>query len=495
MERAATLHLFELIGDCRRTHEEKKVEITGLTEDSREVGPGYLFAALEGSRARGTNFIPDALKNGAAAILAPPGSELGTEAPPQTILITDETPRRRFAQMAARFFPGQPRTVAAVTGTNGKSSTATFLRELWRGAGNKAASIGSLGVEGDGPVSATSLTTPDPVTLHRHLMALAEAGIEHCVLEASSHGLDQYRLDGVRVSAAAFLNLTHDHLDYHGNNEAYLAAKERLFSDVMVPGSVAVLNAAAHESLRIEEMCRARGHSILTFAGANSDIRLHSRQNENFGQRISIDLLGKRYDLFIPLPGAFQIQNMMAASGLAIATGMAEDMVAHGLTRLSGVRGRLELVARAPNGALIFVDYAHTPDALAAALTGLRPYITGRLIVLFGCGGDRDASKRPQMGSAATDLADLVFVSDDNPRNEDPAAIRRDIMAACPSAIEIGGRGEAIAAAVSELRDGDVLLIAGKGHERVQVVAEQTVPFDDGEVARRAVTARSRCPA
>ena len=493
MERAAALRLFELIGDDRQAQDGKDVLITGLTADSRQVAPGYLFAALDGSRARGADFIPEALKNGAAAILAPPGTELGTDAPPHTILMTDEAPRRRFAELAARFFSHQPETIAAVTGTNGKTSTATFLRELWRGTGDKAASLGSLGVEGDGPTSAAALTTPGPVTLHRALAALAEAGVENCVLEASSHGLDQYRLDGIKVSAAAFLNLTRDHLDYHGDEATYLAAKARLFTEVMAPGGTAVLNTEAPQAAHLEDLCRARGHRILSFAGADSDIRLHARQDEDFGQRIALELLGKRYDLFIPLPGAFQVRNMMAAAGLAIATGMEEDAVAAGLPKLAGVRGRLELAAHVPDGAPIFIDYAHTPDALAAALAGLRPCAAGRLIVLFGCGGDRDAGKRPQMGEIAADLADLVFVSDDNPRNEDPASIRREIMAACPEAIEIAGRGEAIAAAVAELRDDDVLLIAGKGHEQGQIVAERTIPFDDGEVARRAAIARARC--
>jgi len=492
MERAATLHLFELLEDRSQTHEGKEVEIAGLTADSRQVGQGYLFAALDGSRARGADFIPEALKNGATAILAPPGTELGTKAPSNTILITDKNPRRRFAELAARFFSRQPKTIAAVTGTNGKTSTATFLRELWRGKGNKAASLGSLGVEGDGPISEASLTTPDPVTLHRVLMALAEAEVEYCVLEASSHGLDQYRLDGVRVSSAAFLNITRDHLDYHGDDESYFTAKERLFTDVMAPGGTAVLNAEAPQLERLEGVCRARGHRIITFAGPDSDIRLHSRQDEEFGQRIVLKLFGKSYDFRIQLPGAFQVDNMMAAAGLAIATGMAEDAIADGLSRLSPVRGRLELAARAPGGTPIYIDYAHTPDALSAALAGLRPHAKGRLIVLFGCGGNRDAGKRSQMGEIAANLADLVFVTDDNPRNEDPALIRRGIIATCPNAIEIAGRSEAIAAAIAELRQDDILLIAGKGHEQGQILAERTIPFDDGEVARRAITARSR---
>ena len=492
MERAANLRLFELTEEGREAHEGKNVEITGLTSDSRDVRPGFLFAALDGSRARGADFIPEALKNGAAAILAPPGTGLGDTAPGTATLISDANPRRRFAEMAARFFERQPHSIAAVTGTNGKSSTVTFIRELWRGGGAKAASLGTLGVEGDGPALDASLTTPDPVLLHRTLARLAEDGVTRCALEASSHGLDQYRLDGVRVSAAAFLNLTRDHLDYHGDLETYLAAKARLFGDIMAPGGHAVLNAESPYYQNLADICRARNHRILSFGGGEADIRLISRRDENFGQRIELELLGNAYKLFIPLPGAFQIQNMMAAAGLAIATGMAEDAVAAGLARLAGVRGRLELVSRLDNGAPVYVDYAHTPDALEAALTALRPNIAGRLILLFGCGGDRDTGKRPQMGEIASRLADMVFVSDDNPRYEDPASIRREIVAACPDAIEISGRGEAIAAAVAELRQDDLLLIAGKGHEQGQSIAERMIPFDDGEMARRAVMAHAR---
>ena len=490
MERAANLRLFELIGEGREAHEGEEVEITGLTSDSRDVRPGFLFAALAGSRARGADFIPEALKNGAAAILAPPGTGLGDAAPSAACLISDDNPRRRFAEMAAHFFGRQPRTIAAVTGTNGKTSTATFLRELWRGLGEKAASLGSLGVEGDGPTTAVALTTPDPVTLHQTLAALADAGVTHCALEASSHGLDQYRLDGVRVAAAAFLNLTRDHLDYHPDLTSYLDAKARLFSEVMAPGSHAVLNGEAPQYQHIAEICRARGHTMLRFGGDGADIRLVSRRDENFDQRIELELLGKSHELLISLPGAFQVQNMMAAAGLAIATGMSEDEVAAGLPLLAGVRGRLELVSRLDNGAPVYVDYAHTPDALDAALSALRPHTGGRLLLVFGCGGDRDAGKRPDMGDIAARLADVVFVSDDNPRFEDPAAIRRDIIAACPGAIEIAGRGEAIAAAIGELRKNDVLLIAGKGHEQGQIIAERVIPFDDGDVARRIVTAR-----
>ena len=494
MERAAELRLFELTGQGRRAHEGKDVEITGLTSDSREVRPGFLFAALDGRRARGAEFIPEALRNGAAAILAPPGTGLDDAAPTAACLITDDNPRRRFAEMAARYFARQPRTIAAVTGTNGKTSTATFLRELWQGRGHKAASLGSLGVEGDGPISAAALTTPDPVTLHHTLAALADAGVAHCALEASSHGLDQYRLEGVRLTAAAFLNLTRDHLDYHRDLESYLAAKARLFDDVMAPGSHAVLNADSPHYEYIAEICRTRSHTIIGFGGTAGEIRLLSRTDENFGQRIALELFGKVYDLSISLPGEFQVQNMMAAAGLAIATGMTGDEVAAGLPLLTGVRGRLELVARMPGGAPIYIDYAHTPDALEAALVALRPHIRGRLIVLFGCGGDRDTGKRPQMGEIAARLADRVFVSDDNPRSEDPAAIRREIIATCRGAVEIDGRGEAIAAAIAELRDDDLLLIAGKGHEQGQSIAGRMIPFNDGEVARQAVLAQSRAP-
>ena len=500
MGRAANLRLFELTEESQPAHEGKDVEINGLTSDSRDVRPGYLFAALDGSRARGADFIPEALRRGAAAVLAPTGITLATAAPNAAAnaatLITDDIPRRRFAEMAAHFFARQPRTIAAITGTNGKTSTATFLRELWRGAGRRASSLGSLGVEGDGPVSAAALTTPDPVALHRTLAALAEADVAHCALEASSHGLDQYRLDGVRLVAAAFLNLTRDHLDYHRDLESYFAAKTRLFSDVMAPGGDAILNRESPYGRRLADICRARGHRVLWFGaggdGDKCDIRLVARADEDFGQRITLDLLGKTYELILSLRGAFQVSNLMAAAGLAIATGMSADEIAAGLPMLTGVRGRLELVSRLANGAPIFVDYAHTPDALSAALNALRPSSSGRLIVMFGCGGDRDAGKRPLMGEVAADLADVVFVSDDNPRNEDPATIRREILAACPDAIEIDGRGEAIAAAIAEMRQDDVLLIAGKGHEQGQIIGERTIPFDDGETARRAVMAQSR---
>ena len=495
MERAATLHLFELTGESQAAHEGENVNITGLTSDSRDVRPGFLFAALDGSRARGADFIPEALRLGAAAILAPPGTRLDGAAPNTAHLITDDNPRRRFAKMAARFFVRQPRTIAAVTGTNGKTSTVTFLRELWRADGRRAASLGGLGVEGDGPSAAAALTTADPVWLHRTLANLADADVAHCALEASSHGLDQHRLDGVHLSACAFLNLGRDHLDYHHDLDSYFAAKARLFADVMRPGGDAVLNADSPHSQRIAEICRARGHRILWFGESAGDVRLVGRQDENLGQRLKLELLGKQYDLVISLPGAFQTYNMLAAAGLALATGMSADAIAHGLPRLTGVRGRLELAARLENGAPIFVDYAHTPDALEAALDGLRPNVRGRLIVLFGCGGDRDAGKRPQMGAIAADLADVVYVSDDNPRYEDPVAIRREILSACPDAIEIGDRGEAIAAAIAELGEDDLLVIAGKGHEQGQSIAGRTIPFDDGETARRVVNAQLRAPA
>ncbi len=493
MERAATLRLFELTGESQAAHVEVEVDITGLTSDSRDVRPGYLFAALDGSRVAGADFIPEALRLGAAAVLAPPGTSPEGAPPNAARLITDDNPRRRFAEMAARFFVRQPRTIAAVTGTNGKTSTVTFLRELWRGSGHRAASLGGLGVEGDGPTSAAALTTPDPVALHRTLAALAEANVAHCALEASSHGLDQHRLDGVRLSACAFLNLTRDHLDYHHDLETYFTAKARLFDDVMAPGGDAVLNADSPYTPRLTEICRARGHRVVMFGESEGDVRLMARSDEEFGQHIELELFGKPYNLDIPLPGAFQVQNLMAAASLALVTGMGSDDVAAGLPHLAAVRGRLELAVRLDNGAPIYIDYAHTPDALSAALGSLRPNVSGRLIVLFGCGGDRDAGKRPQMGEIATDLADVVYVSDDNPRYEDPASIRREILGACPGAIEIDGRGDAIAAAIGEMRKDDLLLIAGKGHEQGQSIKERMIPFDDGETARRVVMAQSHC--
>ena len=469
----------------------RDVDVTGLAADSRDVRPGYLFAALNGTAARGTDFIPDALDHGAVAVLMPADAEAPAPVPDAVPLVRDANPRRRFAQMAARFYGRQPRVVAAVTGTNGKSSVAAFTRQIWQAAGLRAGSMGTLGIDtgdtdaGTIPVSIRH-TTPDPVTLHAALAALADAGVDHLAIEASSHGLDQHRLDGVAVIAGAFLNITHDHLDYHDSADAYFHAKAGLFERVMAPGGTAVLNADMPEFPRLKELCRARQHRLITFGSSAADLTLVERHEDGFGQRLVIEAFGERHEIFVALPGGFQASNMMAAAGLAIATGVAPDQAIAALGQLKGVPGRLEIVAHHPNGAPVVVDYAHTPDALSAALDALRPYVRGQLVVVFGCGGDRDREKRLVMGGIAAARADTVIVTDDNPRSEDAAAIRAEIMTACPGAAETGDRARAIGDALAMLGPGDVLLVAGKGHETGQTIGDTVIPFDDAAVAREA---------
>ncbi|MFQ5783289.1 MAG: UDP-N-acetylmuramoyl-L-alanyl-D-glutamate--2,6-diaminopimelate ligase [Alphaproteobacteria bacterium] len=463
-----------------------KIEIRGLTADSRAVRPGYLFAALRGSRADGSDFVADAVAHGAIAVLAAEGARI--ELPEDKVrLVTDANPRRRLALMAARFHPAQPRVIAAVTGTNGKTSVAAFARQIWERMGVPAASLGTLGIVGRDVSRSLSHTTPDPVTLHQALSDLAAADIDHLAIEASSHGLDQCRLDGVRVSAAAFTNLTQDHLDYHPSAEAYLAAKLRLFDTVMAPGGVAVLNADAPEFARLAEVCRARGHRIMSYGRTAGDLRLVGAGAVDDGQRLTIDVAGRRRTVALPLPGAFQAMNALCAAGLVVACGVAIDDALAALSGIAGVPGRVECVARHPCGAPVYVDYAHTPDALAHVLEALRPHARGRLVVVFGCGGDRDRTKRPLMGKIAAALADHAIVTDDNPRGEDPGAIRRAVLAACPGADEVDDRARAIREAIARLAPGDVLVIAGKGHERGQIVGQTVIPFDDAEIARAAV--------
>ncbi len=469
-------------------------EITGLTADSRQVQPGFLFAALPGSRSDGRAYIDEAVRRGAAAVVSTPGAVAGgtitaTGAP--LAVIEDANPHRAFALLAARFFGRQPQTVAAVTGTNGKTSVVWFLRQIWTALGHAAASLGTLGVTAPSLCQPGSLTTPDPVSLHRTLAELAEHGVERLAMEASSHGLQQYRLDGVRVAAAAFTNLTRDHLDYHGTMDAYLAAKLRLFTDLVGAGGTAVICA---DDPAAERVCRvATGHrlQVLTYGFAGDDLAIGAAIPTAGGQELSLAIFGRDYPVLLPLVGRFQAANALAAAGLAIATGGDADAVVASLSRLQPVQGRLEKVAEA-GGAPIYVDYAHTPDALAVVLRALRPQASGRLAVVFGCGGDRDAGKRPVMGQIAAELADRVFVTDDNPRSEEPALIRRQVLATCPEGIEIGDRSEAIAAAVTELAAGDVLLVAGKGHESGQIVGASVLPFDDATAVRDAVRALGR---
>jgi UDP-N-acetylmuramoyl-L-alanyl-D-glutamate--2,6-diaminopimelate ligase len=466
--------------------------IATLTANSRAVTPGALFAALPGSRADGRAFIAEAVARGAAAVLAPEGTAW-PEGVPARPLITAADPRRALARMAAAFHAAQPRQVVAVTGTNGKTSTVDFLRQLWTLDGARAASLGTLGLIAEGFASGPSLTTPDPVALHATLAALAAAGIDRAAMEASSHGIEQRRLDGVRLAAAGFTNLTRDHLDYHGTMEAYRAAKLRLFDALLEPGTPMIVNADMDGTTRhaLDAVAARRRLPLLTVGEAGTDLRLLRQVPLPDGQVILLARPGAAApeEIRLALPGRFQADNVLMAAGLAIATGMEAPRVLALLPRLVGVRGRMERAALLPNGAAVYVDYAHTPDALERLLAALRPHAPrergARLYVVFGAGGDRDPGKRPLMGAACARLADVCWVTDDNPRSEDPAAIRAAVLAACPGGIDAGDRAGAIARAMAALGPGDVLAVAGKGHESGQTIAGVTHPFDDAETVRR----------
>ena len=459
------------------------IEVRGLCADSRAVEPGYLFAALSGGRVDGAEFIAEAIARGAAAVLTRPGTKVDA---PGVRVIADADPRRRLALIAARFHRAQPHTIAVVTGTNGKTSVASFTRQVWQSMGFASASLGTLGVEAPGYHARLALTTPDPITLHGVLSELTDRGIDHLVMEASSHGLDQRRVDGVRLSAAALTNISRDHLDYHADPERYAAAKRRLFEDILTEG-VAVLNAddASFDALAV--VCRACGHRVIGYGRNGADIRLIERDEREAGQDVTVEIAGRRHRVFVPLPGSFQIDNALCALGLAWGCGGEPESAVAALAGLRGVRGRLEEVACHASGAPVYVDYAHTPDALSHALAALKRRARRHLVVVFGCGGERDRGKRAKMGSIAARLADRVIVTDDNPRGEDPGAIRAEILAACPDADEIGDRAQAIAIAVRDLEAGDVLVLAGKGHEEGQTIAGAARPFDDATIAREAV--------
>jgi UDP-N-acetylmuramoyl-L-alanyl-D-glutamate--2,6-diaminopimelate ligase len=481
------LKLTELIAPVSAPAGLNDPEIVGLTADSRNVQAGFLFAALPGARQDGRSFAADAIARGAVAILTdePAALALPQEERDRVCIVTDPNPHRRLALLAARFHSQQPRTIAAVTGTNGKTSVVHFTREIWTALGHPAASLGTLGIVTADEHRPGALTTPDPVALHRDLAGLAKQGIDHVAVEASSHGLHQFRLDGLSVAAAAFTNLTRDHLDYHGEMTHYRAAKERLFTALLMPGASAVLNGDSAEFSRLEGLCRGGGHPVIAYgADPAADLRLVACEPRVDSQFLVLEVFGRRQELVLPLAGEFQAMNALAALGLVIATGGAVAAATAALAGLTGVPGRLQFVAGHQGGASIVVDYAHTPDALATVLTALRPHAHRRLAVLFGCGGDRDAGKRPLMGEVATRLADRVYVTDDNPRTEPPGEIRRAILEAAPSAIEIGDRREAIATAIAELGVGDLLVIAGKGHETGQIIGTETHPFDDAAIAR-----------
>jgi UDP-N-acetylmuramoyl-L-alanyl-D-glutamate--2,6-diaminopimelate ligase len=459
----------------------------GITADSRAVRPGWLFAALPGVRVDGASFIPQALAAGATHILAAPGTQL--PAGSGATLIVDSEPRRRLAQLAAAFYHRQPETVVAVTGTQGKSSTVHFVREIWAAAGLSAATLGTMGIVTPARALVGALTTPDPVELHRLLAEIADEGVTHLALEASSHGLDQYRLDGVRLAAGAFLNLARDHLDYHPDMQAYFTAKAGLFERLLPSGAPVVINADDPWGARMAALAAERGLAVWLYGSNGADLRLLSSAPTPGGQVLSLSVLGQAVAVTLPLVGPFQASNALAALGLALATGVSVDQGVAALAGLRGVRGRMELVAHHPNGAPIYVDYAHKPGALESVLAALRVGCAGRLHVVFGCGGDRDAGKRPQMGAIAARLADRIIVTDDNPRTETASLVRAQILAACPGADEIADRADAITTAVAALAADDVLVIAGKGHEDYQIIGTTKVHFDDAEQARAAVGA------
>ncbi|MDU9002555.1 UDP-N-acetylmuramoyl-L-alanyl-D-glutamate--2,6-diaminopimelate ligase [Sedimentitalea todarodis] len=466
-------------------------QITGLAVDSRDVKDGYLFAALPGSRVHGGEFIQYALRMGASAILTDAeGAALAeTElAASDAALVVTEDPRQALAFTAALWFGEQPRTIVAVTGTNGKTSVATFVRQIWTELGHAAINLGTTGVEGawSAPLAHT---TPEPITLQRTLAGAVVQGITHAAMEASSHGLEQRRLDGVHLTAAGFTNFTQDHLDYHDTFEAYFAAKAGLFRRVLPSEGTAVINLDDDRGPEVRAIAAARGQQILTTGRGLGDINLLSQRFDSTGQDIRFTYRDKPQQIRLNLIGGFQAQNVLLACGLAIACGDAAGDVFEVLPRLTTVRGRMQLAATRSNGATIFVDYAHTPDAVATALKALRPHVMGRLVAIVGAGGDRDVTKRPLMGQAAAEHADLVIVTDDNPRSEDPALIRKAVLAGAPEATEVGDRAEAILRGIDELGPGDALLIAGKGHETGQIVGEDVLPFDDVEQASVAVAA------
>jgi UDP-N-acetylmuramoyl-L-alanyl-D-glutamate--2,6-diaminopimelate ligase len=466
--------------------------ITGVTADSRKVRPGFLFAALPGALADGRAFLPQALANGAAAVLAPQDTP-DLEAP----LVRSGDVRRLYALAASRFHGPQPEVVVAVTGTNGKTSVATFCRQIFARLGHPAASLGTLGLELEDAslkrqtLTGPGLTTPDAAEIAYAAADLHTRGVTRFVLEASSHGLDQRRLDGLNLAAAGFTNLTQDHLDYHGIMEVYQAAKLRLFEQLLPRGGVAVLNADSPAFAAFAATAVVNGHAVLSVGAGGMGLRLMERRPTSLGQDLTLQFQNRLYAVSLPLAGAFQAANALVAAGLCLAVGENPDAVMAALATLKGAPGRLQRVGRSLHGGEAYVDYAHTPDGLLTVLDALRPHTQGRLIVVFGAGGDRDRTKRPRMGEAAARLADLCIVTDDNPRSEDPAAIRQEVLVGCPGARQIGDRRAAIRAGVAELRAGDILVVAGKGHEQGQTIAGVVHPFDDVLETEAALKAES----
>ncbi|MBA4041711.1 MAG: UDP-N-acetylmuramoyl-L-alanyl-D-glutamate--2,6-diaminopimelate ligase [Sphingobium sp.] len=453
--------------------------VTGFAIDHRKVAPGTVFGAFRGLRANGEDYIDAAIASGAIAVVAQPGAVVAG-----AVHLAHPNPRAAFAAAAARFFAPFPDCCVAVTGTNGKTSTVEMTRQLWRMAGHQAASIGTLGVTTGNDRVTTGLTTPDIVTFLSNVAGLAREGVTHLAFEASSHGLSQYRTEGVPVRAAAFTNLSRDHLDYHLDMDDYFAAKMRLFTEVVAADGHAVIWADDPRSAAVAAIARDRGLTILTVGAHGDTLKLVGRTPSLLGQALEIEAAGKSYKVNMPLIGAYQVANALTAAGLVIASGGDLAATIANLARLQPVRGRLERAVISARGAPVYVDYAHTPDALEAAIMALKPHAPGRLIVVIGAGGDRDVGKREPMGAVAAALADVVIVTDDNPRSEDPAAIRRAVIRGAPGAIDIGDRREAIRAAIALAAPDDIVLLAGKGHEQGQIVGDLVLPFDDVAVAR-----------
>jgi UDP-N-acetylmuramoyl-L-alanyl-D-glutamate--2,6-diaminopimelate ligase len=466
-------------------HPHAHLTITGLSSDSRKTKPGDLFAALTGSLTDGRGFVEQAVAAGAVAILA----EAGLSDPGVPVIEVDNA-RAALSLAASRFYPRQPDNVIAITGTNGKSSTVDFLRQIWTYAGHAAASVGTLGAIGPKGRIDLGFTTPDPISLHATLQGLADEGITHIAMESSSHALDQRRMHGVRLAAGGFSNLTQDHLDYHGTMGEYRAAKLRLFTDLLKPGQPAIVNADATEAAPFEAAAKEKGLDLKLVGWRGDYLKIVELWPKPASQRVDLRFENKTYPVEIPLIGEFQALNAVMAAGFALSLGENPQTVCEALAALKTVKGRMEHIGGTADGAHVFVDYAHTPDGLDVLLRAARPHAPGRIILVFGCGGDRDKGKRPLMGALAKKFADIVIVTDDNPRTEDAATIRQEVLVGCPDAMEIGDRGEAIAKAVSLLQKGDCLLIAGKGHETGQLVMGQVLPFSDQDTAAAALLSR-----
>ncbi len=464
------------------------IKINGLTSDSRDVLPGFIFAALPGKKNNGKSFIYDAIRKGAVAVIAETGTQIDNS---DTVLITSDNPRSKYAKIASKFYKEKPNWLGAVTGTNGKTSVANFTFQLWKTMSLNGAAIGTLGINSINYKSDLELTTPEPVTLHKELSEIYSRGLDYAVIEASSHGLDQSRLDGIKFDAAAFTNLSHDHLDYHSTFEEYKKAKIRLFKDLVNKNGVAILNRDSKEFYEFQDAAKQNKLSIMSYGRSNqSDISILSIKTKNIGQEILLKINGKKEKILFPLFGDFQVYNAICALCLVIASGARIESAIDSLGHLTGVKGRLELVVELPNRSKIFIDYAHSPEALEKTLLSLKNHTKGNLNLVFGCGGDRDEAKRFTMGKIAYKYAQKVYITDDNPRNENPERIRKAILSGCNNAQEIGDRRQAISIAVSELSPGDILLIAGKGHETDQIYNNDVKPFDDRDEVKRAVIFR-----